>query len=160
MMIERMIDMTSVRSMFAFVYLLIAGCATSPAVLEQQQKTEEDIATILSQPLDAAEYGEPENCLTSAQYRDFSVLDDQRIVFEGSRGRLWLNQLRMRCPENQNQVKGPDSRSGDLIERQFQSGHAVQERVGGKLRLRGSPRQAEVFHPIENDLESAVHFPT
>ena len=81
------------------VALLFVGCASSPAVEEQRHKAEEDIATILSQPLDPAKYGEPERCLTSAQYRDFSVLDDQRILFEGSRGRLWLNELRMRCPD-------------------------------------------------------------
>jgi len=81
------------------ICVLAAACTSSPNWQEQEHKAEEEIATILSQPLDPSEYGESKRCLSSAQYRDFTVLDDQRIVFEGSRGRLWLNKLRMRCPD-------------------------------------------------------------
>ena len=81
------------------VALLIGGCASSPEAKERARETEEDIATILSEPLDAAEYGEAKRCLAPGQYRDIRILDDQRIVFYGSRGKLWLNTLRMRCPE-------------------------------------------------------------
>lgn len=87
------------------VYVLLAftmtcaGCATSPEVQEQTQATEAKIESILSQPLDAAEYGATKRCLAGNEYRDFRVLDDQRILFDGRRGKLWLNTLRMRCPE-------------------------------------------------------------
>ena len=81
------------------VTLLGSGCASTPEAEEQAQKREEDIATILSEPLDADEYGEAKRCLAPNQYRDIRILDDQRIVFYGSRGKLWLNTLRMRCPE-------------------------------------------------------------
>jgi hypothetical protein len=81
------------------VGLALAGCASTPEAQEQAQKREEDIATILSEPLDADEYGEAKRCLTPNEYRDIRILDDQRIVFYGARGKLWLNTLRMRCPE-------------------------------------------------------------
>jgi len=81
------------------VAVFCGGCATSPEAAQETQATEEQIDSILSQPLDAAEYGEPKCCLTGSEYRNFRVLDDQRIVFEGSRGRLWLNTLRMPCPD-------------------------------------------------------------
>ncbi len=79
--------------------LLVCGCATSPEVEERERAVETTIENILSEPLDEAAYGKPLRCLNSSQYRDFRVLDDQRIVFAGSRGRLWLNTLRMRCPD-------------------------------------------------------------
>ena len=81
------------------VALLGGGCASTPEAEQRAQEREEDIATILSQPLDADEYGEPKRCLAPGQYRDIRILDHQRIVFYGSRGKLWLNTLRMRCPE-------------------------------------------------------------
>jgi hypothetical protein len=67
--------------------LVCAGCATSPEAQERTRATEEEIESILSQPLDAAEYGETKRCLAGSDYRDFRVLDDQRILFEGRRGR-------------------------------------------------------------------------
>ena len=79
--------------------LLISGCASTPEAEERARETEEDIATILSAPLDAEEYGETKRCLGPSQYRDIRILDHQRIVFYGARGKLWLNTLRMRCPE-------------------------------------------------------------
>lgn len=79
--------------------LVCASCATSPAVQESNRTTEEEIEFILSQPLDVAEYGETKRCLAGSQYQDFRVLGDQRILFEGRRGKLWLNTLRMRCPD-------------------------------------------------------------
>lgn len=79
--------------------LACAGCATSPDAQQRTQATEEAIDAILSQPLDVAEYGESKRCLAGNEYRNFRVLDDQRILFEGRGGRLWLNTLRTRCPD-------------------------------------------------------------
>ena len=77
----------------------LVGCATSNRFENQRVAREQHIETILSEPLDAAEYGQTKRCLAAHEYRDFRVLDDQRIVFEGRRGRLWLNTLRTRCPD-------------------------------------------------------------
>ncbi|MCB1684364.1 MAG: hypothetical protein KDI31_07760 [Pseudomonadales bacterium] len=79
--------------------LACAGCATSPEVQERTRATEEEIESILSQPLEAAEYGETKRCLAGNEYRNFRVLDDQRILFEGRGGKFWLNTLRTRCPD-------------------------------------------------------------
>ncbi len=79
--------------------LLLAGCASAPEAEQAQQEREEDIATILSEPLDPSEYGEAKRCLAGHEYRDFAIIDDRRIVFKGPGSRLWLNELRARCPD-------------------------------------------------------------
>jgi hypothetical protein len=79
--------------------LLFGGCATSPDVEERRQAREADIAEILSAPLDPAEFGETKRCLSDNEYRSFRALDDRRILFEGRRGKQWINTLRTRCPE-------------------------------------------------------------
>jgi len=88
------------------ITLLFAACATSPEVEARRQAIEADIADILSAPLDPAEFGETRRCLADRDYRNFRALDDRRIVFEGRRGRLWINTLRSRCP---------DLRHGDVL---------------------------------------------
>lgn len=79
------------------VSLLFAGCATSPEVEGQRQEIEAVIASILSEPLDPEIYGKTKRCLADQEYRNFRVLDDRRLLFEGRRDKLWLNTLRMRC---------------------------------------------------------------
>ena len=59
----------------------------------------EEIQAILSEPLDVEQYGETQRCLAGHRYHSFRTLDDRRIVFEDRRGNLWLNTLRMRCPD-------------------------------------------------------------
>jgi len=76
--------------------LLMAGCAGSPA--EPTGEQPEALEDILSQPLDAEEYGEPRRCISEYAYRDFEPLGERLVVFEGPGGRLWLNELRGRCP--------------------------------------------------------------
>jgi len=84
--------------LMALLWLLFAsGCASSPETREEQRAAEASIEEILSEPLDAAEYGEARRCLSPGDYRDFEVLDDRRIVFEGRGGRYWLNTLNTRC---------------------------------------------------------------
>jgi len=86
--------------------LLCAACAVSPEDESRRQAKEADIAAILSIPLDSSEYGAPVRCLTDNQIRTFRALDDRRILFEGRHGKLWINTLRMRCP---------DLRYGDVL---------------------------------------------
>jgi len=79
--------------------LLCAGCATSPETVTRRQIADAQINTILSEQLDPAEYGEIKSCLADREYRNFSVLDDRHILFEGLRGKLWVNTLPARCPD-------------------------------------------------------------
>ncbi len=88
---------------FVFAILAFAlvceGCATSPEVQERTAATEDELESILRQPLDPGEYVEPKRCLSGSDYRGFRVVDDQRILFEGRGGKFWLNTLRTRCPD-------------------------------------------------------------
>lgn len=79
--------------------LICAGCATSPEIEAQRQTSEASIVEILSAPLDPAEFGESKRCLADTQFRSFRALDEKRILFEGRRGKLWINTLRTRCPD-------------------------------------------------------------
>ena len=86
--------------------LLCAACAVNPEAENRRRANEADIADVLSLPLDPAEFGETRRCLSDMDFRNFRALDDRRILFEGRRGRLWLNTLRMPCP---------DLRHGDVL---------------------------------------------
>ena len=85
---------------------LLAGCATSPEAESRRQAIDADIDAILSIELDPAEYGETRRCLSDREYRNFRPLGDRHLLFEGSRGRLWINTLQHRCS---------DLRSGDVL---------------------------------------------
>jgi hypothetical protein len=58
---------------------------------------EADIDDILSYELDPAEYGEPGNCLSEAEYRSYRALGKRHLLFSGRQGKLWVNVLRGRC---------------------------------------------------------------
>lgn len=92
---------TSKRFLFAILVpaLLVAACAVSPEAEERRRAMEEEIGFILAEPLGEEKYGETRRCLSDHEFQNFSVIDDQRIVFEGRRGKLWLNTLRTRCPD-------------------------------------------------------------
>jgi len=79
--------------------LLVAGCASSPEMAERQRAIDADIDAILSEPLDEDEYGTSNRCLSDNEYHRFHALDDRHILFEGLRGRQWINTLRSRCPD-------------------------------------------------------------
>ncbi len=79
--------------------LFFAGCAVSPEMEARRQAVEKNIETILSEPIDAEQARKVQRCLTDRDNRNFRVLDDRRILFEGRRGELWLNTLRARCPD-------------------------------------------------------------
>ena len=86
--------------------LLLAGCATSPEVESQRRAMAADIDAILSLPLDPAEFGGTKRCLADHEYRHFRALGERHMLFEGRRGRQWINKLHARCP---------DLRHGDIL---------------------------------------------
>lgn len=79
--------------------VLLAACATNPEAEARRQAVEDEIAAILAEPLDPEVYGESKRCLSDRESRNFYALDDQRVVFEGYRDKLWLNTLPYRCPD-------------------------------------------------------------
>lgn len=87
------------RVVFAAVLiaLICASCAVSPEVEERRRQQEQDIESILSEPIDVEKYGEARRCLRDHEYRSFRALDDRRILFVGLRDKQWLNTLKTRC---------------------------------------------------------------
>jgi hypothetical protein len=90
----------------ASALLLLAGCAATPETESRRLAAEADIDAILSIRPDPAEFGDTKRCLSDREYRSFRPLGDRHILFEGSRGRLWINTLRHRCT---------DLRHGDVL---------------------------------------------
>lgn len=86
--------------------LLCTGCATSPEAQDRREAMAADIAEILSLPLDPAEYGTTKRCLSDHEYFSYRPLGDKHLLFEGRGDRLWVNTLRMACP---------DLRYGDVL---------------------------------------------
>ncbi len=82
--------------LFPAVLLFLAGCATSPEAANRRAAIESDIEDILSLPV-AEQVGVPKRCLADHQYRNFRPLGDRYMLFEGRRGKLWVNKLRTRC---------------------------------------------------------------
>ncbi len=81
------------------VSLLVASCATSPEAENRKLQKQASIAEILSQPLDAAEYGETKRCLTETEHRGYRALDERHLLFTGRGDRLWINTLRAPCSD-------------------------------------------------------------
>ena len=77
---------------------LVAGCASTPPDPEAEARREQAVADILSHPLDAEEYGAPRRCVSNLVDRDFEALGEHYLVFDGPGGKMWLNELRGRCP--------------------------------------------------------------
>ena len=80
------------------VLLAVGGCATSPEDDSRRQNMEADIDEILAYELDKTEFGDPKNCLSTNEYRSFRALGNRHLLFEGRRGKQWVNVLRGRCP--------------------------------------------------------------
>lgn len=78
-------------------FLALAGCAASPEEEHRRQEMEADIDDILSQYVDPAEYGEPQNCLSEKAVRRYRALGTRHLLIEGRQGQLWVNVLRGRC---------------------------------------------------------------
>lgn len=81
----------------AATFLLLPGCAVSPEAEERRANAEADIDEIMSYELDPAEYGETRRCLSGTDFDDYRPLGDRHLLFEGRRGKLWVNTLRGRC---------------------------------------------------------------
>ncbi len=81
----------------ATALLALAACATSLEDEQRRKDMEADIDEIMSYELDKTEFGEPRNCLSESQYRSIRALGDRHLLFEGRRGKLWVNVLRGRC---------------------------------------------------------------
>ena len=47
--------------------------------------------------LPESEYVESQRCLRVHAYQSVEVLDEQRLIFKGRAGKVWLNQLKARC---------------------------------------------------------------
>lgn len=84
----------------------LAACATSPVEEQRMQEVEANVNEILAVPLDEQQFGPTRNCLGQGDYRSFRPLDEKHVLFEGSRDRLWINTLRVRCG---------DLRYGDVL---------------------------------------------
>ena len=82
----------------AVALVLLAGCATSPEAESRRLAMEADIQDILNQAI-PAELGTTKHCLADHEYRSFRALNDQYMLFEGRRGKLWINELRTRCTD-------------------------------------------------------------
>jgi hypothetical protein len=80
------------------VAAFVAGCASAPADPEAAARRQQAVQEILSQPLDAEEYGTPRRCVSNLMHRDFEALGERYLVFDGPGNKLWLNELRGRCP--------------------------------------------------------------
>lgn len=107
--------------------LLVASCAVSPEVEQRRKDSEAQIESILSEPLDAEQFGASRRCLSDHEFRSFRALDDRHILFEGRRDRLWINTLRMRCPDLRHasvlRVKSISTMSNRLCDKDsFQAG--------------------------------------
>lgn len=79
---------------------LVAACATpetSALAESQKQAVESDIDEIMQYPVDATEVGEPKRCLSEGNYRSYRALGERHLLFEGRRGKQWINVLRGRC---------------------------------------------------------------
>lgn len=94
--------MTSVclnRLVLGAIALCCIGCASNPEITERRQAREQAVAAILGEPIDASARSAEKRCLSDHEFRSFRVLDDQHLLFHGRRDRIWLNRLRMRCPD-------------------------------------------------------------
>jgi hypothetical protein len=70
-----------------------APAATPPST----GNLDSDIAMILDNTLPETAYSEKRRCLTRNAYRSVEVIDTGHLLFWGSGGRVWLNQLRPPC---------------------------------------------------------------
>jgi hypothetical protein len=77
--------------------LVLAACATSPEDERKRMEMEADIDDILSYEHDPLEYGEVKPCLSTSEYQTYRALGNRHLLFEGRKGKLWVNVLRGRC---------------------------------------------------------------
>ena len=86
-----------------FVLTFGSACAISFAdAVEAPASTHADLEAqvdyILDHPLPESDYSRADRCLLADTYRSIEILDARHLLFLGSRGTVWLNQLRFECP--------------------------------------------------------------
>jgi len=70
---------------------VLGGCAAAP---ERDQQMRSAL-----QQLEGADYAATERCLSTFEYDQVEVLDQQHLLFESNTGQeVWLNTLRTKCP--------------------------------------------------------------
>ena len=72
---------------------VVAGCTSQPLPSEQ---VSQEIDEILSQR-SAEDDAKAQRCLRLGVYDEVEVIDEERLIFRGIGGKVWLNQLRQRC---------------------------------------------------------------
>jgi len=90
--------LTRISRLMALAAIAAAGCASVPQDREAEAARAEAVTDILAEPLDEEAYGTPRRCISESAYRDFESLGDRHVLFKGPGGKLWLNELRGRCP--------------------------------------------------------------
>ncbi len=55
------------------------------------------VGAIIADPLSDKEYIDGDNCIDQRRLDDIEIIDGERILFHGRRGRVWLNQLKSPC---------------------------------------------------------------
>jgi hypothetical protein len=82
----------------ASVALLAAAFSrANDTTKEDRSAPPETVEQILGAPLPDEAYAQGERCLALHEYQTVRVLSEQVVVFEGRRGRYWLNQLHGKC---------------------------------------------------------------
>lgn len=78
---------------------IVAGCATSSEIEERRRAAEADIEDILSLSVDEDGESRAQSCLRETDFRNYRVLSDRYMVFDGRGDTLWVNRLASRCPD-------------------------------------------------------------
>jgi hypothetical protein len=78
--------------------LVLTSCAVSPEDQQRRVDMEADIDEIMSYELDETEFGKPKRCLSEHEFRSHRALGDRHMLFEGRKDKMWVNVLRGRCP--------------------------------------------------------------
>jgi hypothetical protein len=106
--------MSGHRSLGLILALVLIGCAATEPDPEEQVVNEK-LEDILSQPLDADEYGASRRCISQLTFRDFQTVGNRYVLFEGAGDKLWLNELRGHCPGLRHASALAFERSGSQI---------------------------------------------
>ena len=93
-----MIDARKTLLIGSTALFLVVGCGVSPLDEERRLEKQAAIADVLSYQLDPLEYGETKPCLREMEFRHYRAIDNEHILFSGTRDRLWINKLRGSCP--------------------------------------------------------------
>lgn len=71
---------------------LLASCASVPAVPDEQTLRLNALLDEIS-----SGYARVSQCLSTRQYRNVDIIDEQHLLFRGGTNKAWLNKLRTPC---------------------------------------------------------------